>query len=91
MVVWFAHVRVGHRQLSILDKAPFANAKGAFLCLLLYKPIPYALRQAVPLSTHSYMLSLKEPCLVTGGFLCVEFGLLTNCNRLYSYIYIVGL
>ena len=22
MVVWFAHVRVGHRQLSILDKPP---------------------------------------------------------------------
>ena len=33
MVVWFAHVRVGHRQLSILDKAPFANAEGAFLCV----------------------------------------------------------
>ena len=33
MVVWFAHVRVGHRQLSILDKAPFANPKGAFLCV----------------------------------------------------------
>ncbi|MGE6475936.1 hypothetical protein, partial [Psychrobacter sp. NPDC078631] len=30
--VWFAHVRVGHRQLSILDKAPNANALGAFLC-----------------------------------------------------------
>ena len=33
MVVWFAHVRVGHRQLSILDKAPFALALGAFLCV----------------------------------------------------------
>ena len=42
MVVWFAHVRVGHRQLSILDKALNANALGAFLCVYLLFLMIYA-------------------------------------------------
>ena len=91
MVVWFAHVRVGHRQLSIPDLPPTSYLVGGFSLATILKPLPYALRQAVPLSTHSQTLSLKELCSIIESFLCVEFGLLTNCNRLYSYIYIVGL
>ena len=34
MVVWFAHVRVGHRQLPIPKKPLFINLSGGFfLCL----------------------------------------------------------
>ena len=31
MVVWFAHVRVGHRQLSILKYPPTSYLGGGFL------------------------------------------------------------
>uniref|UniRef100_UPI001D1164A3 hypothetical protein n=1 Tax=Psychrobacter arcticus TaxID=334543 RepID=UPI001D1164A3 len=30
MVVWFAHVRVGHRQLSIPEKPPSTYVEGGF-------------------------------------------------------------
>ncbi|MEJ6067706.1 hypothetical protein MT378_08165, partial [Psychrobacter sp. 16-Bac2893] len=37
MVVWFAHVRVGHRQLSILDKPPLLMQRGFSFVWIIYK------------------------------------------------------
>ena len=38
MVVWFAHVRVGHRQLPIPKHPPYIS-KGVFFCVLLTRLI----------------------------------------------------
>ena len=43
MVVWFAHVRVGHRQLSITDLPPTSYLVGGFSLPAILKPIPYVL------------------------------------------------
>ena len=38
MVVWFAHVRVGHRQLSIPRKPPLTYVRGGFLLPAVWSP-----------------------------------------------------
>ena len=38
MVVWFAHVRVGHRQLPI-PNTPLTTVRGVLLCVLLTRLI----------------------------------------------------
>ncbi len=49
MVVWFAHVRVGHRQLSIPDYPPTSYLDGGFslsppLFLMTYTLTPYFIK-----------------------------------------------
>lgn len=39
MVVWFAHVRVGHRQLPI-PKSPLTLVRGIF-CIVVFQEILY--------------------------------------------------
>ena len=65
MVVWFAHVRVGHRQLSILKYPPTLACRGFFFVCGLVTVLGAGCFDQQPIISYSKIIIKKAQLTLT--------------------------